>query len=460
MKKFKISAILVYVALLVFSACGGGGGGGGSDPKDPGDNEIVSISEIEGVTPPVRGESPVKYIIENDQFEGTVEWSGSPSFFAPSTVYTATITLSPKSGYTFFGVDENFFKVSGANLVSNEADSCYITAEFPETGAPIFSEEIDGNTYTYTIITKDVHSDFTAILTPDIMITKTFPTNNADSVSKNVPARFIIAETEVRYRLWKDVYKWATSSERGSEKYTFSNGGREGADGTTKGLRNPVTEINWRDTIVWCNALTEYYNAYNGSAEDLKCVYYTDASYAKPLRASTDSEIITNLTAGSQDNPYIYALSTGNTDMANCTAKGFRLPTSTEWEYAARYIGTSVPSHTNYVYQDGVYYTKGNSASGATADSTNESAVSEVAIYKFWSGATINEVKRKKANALGLYDMSGNVAELCFDSYGSTRVCRGGGFNLTYTYMKIGNVSSDYPYSEDDALGFRFCRSK
>ena len=63
MKKFKISAILVYVALLVFSACGGGGGGGGSDPKDPGDNEIVSISEIEGVTPPVRGESPVKYML-------------------------------------------------------------------------------------------------------------------------------------------------------------------------------------------------------------------------------------------------------------------------------------------------------------------------------------------------------------------------------------------------------------
>ena len=36
MKKFKLSAMLIYMMMLVFSACGGGGGGGSDDPGNPG----------------------------------------------------------------------------------------------------------------------------------------------------------------------------------------------------------------------------------------------------------------------------------------------------------------------------------------------------------------------------------------------------------------------------------------
>ncbi len=132
MKKFKISAVLIYAAMLMFSACGGGGGGS-DDPGNPGGDKTISISVINGVTPPAYGEIPVSNVIDNEQFAGTVRWNDSPSKFAANTSYKATIELTAKSGYTLVGVDNNFFKVSGALIVSNDADSGIITALFPET---------------------------------------------------------------------------------------------------------------------------------------------------------------------------------------------------------------------------------------------------------------------------------------------------------------------------------------
>ena len=84
---------------------------------------------------PVRGGTPVTAITESDQYTGTVSWSPNDSAFAASTTYTATITLTPKSGYTLTGVTANFFTVAGASTVSNSADSGVITAIFPATEA-------------------------------------------------------------------------------------------------------------------------------------------------------------------------------------------------------------------------------------------------------------------------------------------------------------------------------------
>ena len=108
-------------------------------------------------------------------------------------------------------------------------------------------------------------------------------------------------------------------------------------------------------------------------------------------------------------------------ELNRLTGKKFRLPTEAEWAYAAR----------------GGKYSRGYKYSGSNdAD--------EVAWYARNSGDETHHVKTKKANELGLYDMSGNVWEWCNDWYGSyqsnsqtnptgplegeSRVLRGGGW--------------------------------
>jgi len=94
---------------------------------------IINIAAIQGVTAPATGGTPSTTITETAQYTGTVTWNGTPSTFAASTQYTATITLTAKSGYTLQGVAANFFTVAGATSVSNSANSGVITAVFPAT---------------------------------------------------------------------------------------------------------------------------------------------------------------------------------------------------------------------------------------------------------------------------------------------------------------------------------------
>jgi formylglycine-generating enzyme required for sulfatase activity len=108
------------------------------------------------------------------------------------------------------------------------------------------------------------------------------------------------------------------------------------------------------------------------------------------------------------------------------TGKQFRLPTEAEWEYVAR---------------------GGNRSKGYTYSGSNN--IGDVAWYDSNSGNTTHEVATKAPNELGVYDMSGNVWEICHDWFGSYRsssqtnpvgpssgtyrVRRGGGWN---TYAK------------------------
>ena len=93
----------------------------------------ISVAAIAGVTAPVRGATPVTTTTAGTGYTGTVSWSGSPATFARATTYTATITLTPISGYTLTGVTANFFTVAGATTHTNSANSGVITAVFPAT---------------------------------------------------------------------------------------------------------------------------------------------------------------------------------------------------------------------------------------------------------------------------------------------------------------------------------------
>lgn len=129
------------------------------------------------------------------------------------------------------------------------------------------------------------------------------------------------------------------------------------------------------------------------------------------------------------------------------TGQNFRLPTEAEWEYAAR----------------------GGRSGGTKYAGSN--SIGDVAWYDGNRGNTTHDVATKRANGLGIYDMSGNVWEWCQDwkgnyssssqtnpqgpSTGSLRVCRGGFWNFPARDCRVSRRSSGVPACGSDRLGFR-----
>ena len=104
---------------------------------------------ITQLTAPVKNEVP-QTEIETDEYTATVVWSPEVTDkFGYDTVYTATITITPKTNYTVKGIAENGYTVSGAQTVTNEADSATITAVYEATGSK--SSGGSGRTKRYTV---------------------------------------------------------------------------------------------------------------------------------------------------------------------------------------------------------------------------------------------------------------------------------------------------------------------
>jgi sulfatase modifying factor 1 len=260
----------------------------------------------------------------------------------------------------------------------------------------------------------------------------TFPTGTGDlpGSETTVSAGFWMGETEVTYKLWNTVYKWAIDPNRG---YTFANKGTEGRSGTAGAEpttdSQPVTTINWRDVMVWCNAASELVPGLGP--------VYKNKNTNVVVKNSTDdnNEECDNV-------------------IADPSANGFRLPESIEWECAAR-------------YQDGTNWTHGDHVSGDTTGpcfpSTGEqlsTIFGNYAWYRVNGSSSTHDVATKIANALGIYDMSGNVWEWCFDLSGSFRVQRGGGWGSDADYLQVGDVFLYDPSYKGGIMGFRLARTK
>ncbi|MRN53984.1 S-layer homology domain-containing protein [Paenibacillus monticola] len=135
----------------------------------PATGATITTAAIAGVTAPEAGGAPVTVLTDTTEYTATIAWSPVSVTFATYTAYTATITLTPKEGYTFAGVAEDFFTVDGALLTTNAADSGVITAIFPETAATITTAAITGVTVPVTGATPVSEladtDDYTATIT-------------------------------------------------------------------------------------------------------------------------------------------------------------------------------------------------------------------------------------------------------------------------------------------------------
>jgi hypothetical protein len=116
----------------------------------------VNISALEGLTYPVAGAARDISVTATAQYTASVSWTGdfktevndrqiTYKYIAGNT-YTATITLTPKQGYTFTGVTENFFTVAGATTVTNPANSGVVTATFASVKTTVNNRVVSGLT--------------------------------------------------------------------------------------------------------------------------------------------------------------------------------------------------------------------------------------------------------------------------------------------------------------------------
>jgi len=409
MKKFTLFSVTVLFTLILLST-------GCTQP----------ISDVDGGG----GTTPTTVtFVSAEQTGGTLGSANSTGLILtfsadPSTLNVGNITLTGATKGTLTGTGtKRTLSISNITVANGEMVSVAISnpSGYKIIGSPqtavVYKDVMPGVSY------RDLISIIGGTYTQ---------TDGTNSFSHTI-SNFLLGKYEVTYELWYTVYQWAIN-----HGYYFANAGKEGNDGTpgatpSTAKYEPVTTINWRDAMVWCNAYSEM--------SGLTPVYSYMSNIIKDSRDD-------NATA---------------CDNAVCdwSANGYRLPTEGEWQYAASNKGA----------------TPWNYASGATADYNDAGETGKVAWYSANSGSSTKPVgTTTNPSALELRDMSGNVWEWCWDWYGAYptgsitdyhgtasgyyRILRGGNYVSSASELVVGCRNKLNQHVEGDFFGFRIAKTQ
>lgn len=233
--------------------------------------------------------------------------------------------------------------------------------------------------------------------------------------SSLVTRAFYMAKYETTWGEWKAVRDYSATN-NGTHVFDLAGAGSGSADD------HPVHSVSWYEAVKWCNA--------KSLKDGLQPVYYLVHPEDGGRYYYTEGEAV---------------------PMVDSSANGYRLPTYNDLLWAA--VGG--------VLSEGYTYSGGNDVNEIGWYYGN----SEGALVNLDSGRGTWAVGTKKPNELGVYDLSGNVWEMCWDSSRDydpnyhIRLMTGGSWNQPASWLNLSVIRENvWANGRSNVLGFRVIR--